>query len=201
MFRHLLVLIYISCSLVFGQLSSPEKVFGFKVGADYKLADYSQMLTFHRQLAENSDRVILEEIGNSSEGKPMLLLFISSSKNLSKLDEYRQISADLSRARIDESTARQYAKKGKTILWIDGGMHATERAHGQMTAELAYRIATEETDEMKKIRENVIVLLMPVINPDGMDIVVDWYRKQLGTPYETTGPPVLYQKYVGMKIV
>ena len=197
MVKHLLVLNFILCSFLFSQLRSPEEVFGFKVGDDYKLADYSQMLTFHRQLAENSDRVILEVIGSSSEGKPMLLLFISSPDNLSKLEEYRKISADLSRARIDESTARKYAKKGKTILWIDGGMHATERAHGQMTVELAYRIATEETDEMQKIRENVIVLLLPVINPDGMNIVVDWYRKQLGTPFETTGPPVLYQKYVG----
>jgi hypothetical protein len=76
-------------------------------------------------------------------------------------------------------------------------MHATERAHGQMTSELAYRVATEESDEMKKIRENVILLLMPVINPDGMDIVVDWYRRNLGTPFETTGPPWLYHHYVG----
>ncbi len=152
MVKHLLVLNFILCSFLFSQLRSPEEVFGFKVGDDYKLADYSQMLTFHRQLAENSDRVILEVIGSSSEGKPMLLLFISSPDNLSKLEEYRKISADLSRARIDESTARKYAKKGKTILWIDGGMHATERAHGQMTAELAYRIATEETGEMQKIR-------------------------------------------------
>ena len=188
---------FILFSVVFAQLKSPEEVFGFKVGADYKLADYSQMLEFHRQLAKNSDRVKLEQIGVSSEGKPMILLFISSSENLSKLNQWQKISSELSRARIDSPTAKSYAKEGKAIIWIDGGMHATEKAHGQMTSELAYKIATEETDEMKKVRENVIVLLLPVINPDGMDIVVDWYRKQLGTPYETTGPPVLYQKYVG----
>ena len=190
-------ILVLSVGLLTAQLQSPEQVFGFKVGSDRKLADYSQMLTFYKQLANNSDRVILKEIGKSSEGQPMILLFISTAENLSQLDKWKKISSELARARINEDKAREHAKNGKTILWIDGGMHATERAHGQMTAELAYRVATEESSEMKKIRENVILLLMPVINPDGMRLVVDWYRKNLGTPYETTGPPVLYQKYVG----
>ena len=76
-------------------------------------------------------------------------------------------------------------------------MHATERAHGQMTPELAYRIATEESAEMQAIRENVIVLLMPNINPDGLDIVANWYNQHLGTPFETTSPAWLYHHYVG----
>ena len=190
-------ILVLSVGLLTAQLQSPEQVFGFKVGSDRKLADYSQMLTFYKQLANNSDRVILKEIGKSSEGQPMILLFISTAENLSQLDKWKKISSELARARINEDKAREHAKNGKTILWIDGGMHATERAHGQMTAELAYRVATEESSEMKKIRDNVILLLMPVINPDGMRLVVDWYRKNLGTPYETTGPPVLYQKYVG----
>ena len=104
------------------------------------------MLEFHRQLAKHSDRVKLEQIGVSSEGNPMILLFISSPENLSKLNEWKNISAELSRAKIDELTAKNYAKKGKAIVWIDGGMHATERAHGQMTSELAYKIATSEKD-------------------------------------------------------
>ena len=190
-------ILVLSVGLLTAQLQSPEQVFGFKVGSDRKLADYSQMLTFYKQLANNSDRVILKEIGKSSEGQPMILLFISTAENLSQLDKWKKISSELARARINEDKAREHAKNGKTILWIDGGMHATERAHGQMTSELAYRVATEESSEMKKIRENVILLLMPVINPDGMRLVVNWYKKNLGTPYETTGPPVLYQKYVG----
>ena len=157
MLRKFIIFQFILLSFDFSQLKSPEEVFGFKVGADYKLADYSQMLEFHRQLAKNSDRVKLEEIGISSEGKPMILLFISSSENLSKLNQWQKISSELSRARIDQSTAKDHAKNGKAIVWIDGGMHATERAHGQMTSELAYKIATEETEEMKKIRENVVI--------------------------------------------
>ncbi len=193
--KYVFLVLIISTS--YGQLKSPEQVFGFKVGSDYKLADYSQMLEFYRQLADKSDRVILEEIGTSSERQPMLLLYISSSENLAQLDKWKKISSDLAIAKIDYATAKSHAKVGKTILWIDGGMHATELAHGQMTSELAFRISTDESSEMQKIRENVIVLLMPVINPDGMRIVVDWYRKNLGTAYETTGPPILYQKYVG----
>ncbi|MBI4540412.1 MAG: peptidase M14, partial [Gemmatimonadetes bacterium] len=93
--------------------------------------------------------------------------------------------------------ARRLAKEGKAIVWIDGGLHATERAHGQMTPLLAYKVTAEETEEMRRIRDNVILLLMPNMNPDGLDIVTDWYRKNLGTPFENTSPPVLYHFYVG----
>ncbi|MDH5368045.1 MAG: M14 family metallopeptidase [Cyclobacteriaceae bacterium] len=179
------------------QVPKPEDVYGFKVGADYELADYNQILDYLGQLAEASPRVIKTEIGKSVLGKPMLLLFISSEENLAKLEEYRQISESMARAKIDEATAIQYSKEGKAVIWIDGGMHASEKAHGQMTSELAWRVATEESDEMKKIRDNVIFVLMPVMNPDGLDIVVDWYRQQLGTPFETTNPPWLYHHYVG----
>lgn len=179
------------------QVPKPEDVYGFQVGADYKLADYTQMLDYYDKLASSSDRIIKTEIGKSVLGKPMLLLFISSKENLDKLEEYRKMNEGLARGRIDEATARKFSKEGKAIIWIDGGMHASEAAHGQMTSELAWKVATEESDEMKKIREEVIFLLMPVMNPDGLDIIVDWYRKQLGSPYETTSPPWLYHHYVG----
>ena len=179
------------------KVPSPQDVFGFRIGDDYKLADHSQMVDYYKKLANASDRVQLTEVGKSALGRPMILLFISTPENLQQLDKWKSISAKLARARVSEDEAEKLVKEGKSILWIDGGMHATERAHGQMTSELAYRVATEESDEMKKIRENVILLLMPVINPDGMDIVVDWYRRNLGTPFETTGPPWLYHHYVG----
>ena len=174
------------------KVPSPQDVFGFRIGDDYKLADHGQMVDYYKKLADASDRVQLTEVGKSALGRPMILLFISTPENLKQLDKWKSISAKLARARVSEDEAKKLVKEGKSILWIDGGMHATERAHGQMTSELAYRVATEESDEMKKIRENVILLLMPVINPDGMDIVVDWYRRNLGTPFETTGPPWLY---------
>ena len=183
--------------LLQAQVPAPEDVFGFRVGDDYKLADYDQMLEYYNKLDVASDRVQLIEIGKSVTGRPIKLMFISTEENLQKLNHWREISEKLARARISPEEAVQLTEEGKAVVWFDGGMHATERAHAQMTSELAYKIATEETSEMQKIRENVITLIVPVINPDGVDIVVSWYRKNLGTPFETSSPPVLYQKYVG----
>lgn len=181
----------------YGQIPNPSEVFGFEVGTDYKLADYDQMLQYYKKLDASTDRVKMIEIGKSVMGRPMKLVFISSEENMKSLEKWRTISEKLSRAKISRDEAKQLAKVGKAIVWFDGGMHATEKAHGQMTSELMWRIASEESDEMKKIRDNVITLIVPIINPDGLDIVVDWYKKNLGTPYETTNPPILYQKYVG----
>ena len=177
---------------------APADVFGFQPGDDYKIADYAQMLDFYRQLDEASDRVQMAQIGESVQGKPLLLLFISSEENLAQLDRWKEISARLARARgLTDDEARQLAEEGKSIVWIDGGMHASEKAHAQMTPLLAYRVATEESEEMREIRDKTVLLLMPVMNPDGLDIVAHWYQRQLGTPFETTQPPELYHTYVG----
>ena len=184
-------------SALISQVPHPKDVYGFTPGDDYKLATYDQMLDYYKQLDEASDRVVMKEIGKSVLGKPLLLLFISSEENINQLEYYRDISEKLARARIDEQTASQLAATGKAIVWIDGGLHATEVAHGQMTSLLAYRVATEESTEMQKIRENTIMLLMPVMNPDGLDIVASWYEQNQGTPFETTRPPWLYHHYVG----
>ncbi len=184
-------------SLTAQQVPHPRDVFGFEPGADYQIADYSQMLEYYRQLDAASDRVQMIEFGRSALGKPMLLLFISSEENLRQLDRWRDISARLARARVSDQEARQLAAQGKAVVWIDGGMHATERAHAQMTSLLAHKVVTEESEEMRAIRDNVILLLNPVINPDGLDIVANWYKRNRGTPFETTGPPELYHHYVG----
>lgn len=190
-------IIFLITSTAYSQVPQPSDVFGFLPGADYKLADYDQMLDYYDQLDEASDRVKKVTIGETVLGRSMILLFISSEENMDQLEKYRTISRDLSRARLDDNKARELAEEGKAIVWIDGGMHSTELAHGQMTSELAYNIATEETPEMQQIRENVITLLMPVMNPDGLDIVASWYNENLGTPFETTRPPWLYHHYVG----
>jgi len=196
-FQQLLALFVLANLSLNAQIPQPSETFGFEVGADYKLADYDQMLDYYEKLAASTDRVQMIDIGKSVMGRPIKLLFISSEENMKSLDKWRTISEKLSRARISPEEAKKLSLEGKAIVWFDGGMHATERAHAQMTSELMWRIASEESDEMKKIRDNVITLVVPVINPDGVDIVVDWYKKNLGTPYETSGPPILYQKYVG----
>ena len=176
---------------------APSDVFGFEPGADYKLANYDQITTYLTQLDAASDRAAMIEIGTSVLGKPLFLMFISSEENLQQRDKWRAISEQLARGRIDEPTARQLADEGKAVVWIDAGMHATERAGAQMTPALAYRLVTEESPEMDEIRDKVIILLMPNLNPDGLDIVANWYTTYLGTPFETTSPTWLYHHYVG----
>ncbi|MGW8122011.1 M14 family metallopeptidase [Roseivirga echinicomitans] len=194
----LFALLFLACfSLSAQNIPHPRATFGHEVGAEGKLADYDQMLEYYDKLAASTDRVQMIEIGKSVMGRSMKLVFISSEENMKQLERWREISEKLSRAEITEAEARKMSKDGKAIIWFDGGMHATERAHAQMTSELMWRVASEESDEMQKIRENVITLVVPVINPDGVDIVVDWFRKTLGTPYESSSPPILYQKYVG----
>jgi len=176
---------------------SPEEVWGFAPGADYELADYQMVLDYLHELDEASDRVEMVQIGESTKGRPMMLLYISSEENLENLERWKEISATLARARVPEDEARRLASEGKAIVWIDAGMHATERAHAQMAPQLAYNVATLETEEMRKIRDEVIFLLMPNMNPDGLDIVADWWERVKDTPFATTGPPWLYQAYVG----
>ncbi len=196
-FCGLLLALTLAATAVSAQVPHPKDVYGFTPGDDYKLAKYSQMLEYYQKLDAASDRVQMREIGKSVLGRPLLLLFISSEENLKNLDKWRDTAEKLTRARVDESTAEKLARDGKAIVWVDGGLHATEVAHGQMTGLLAHKVATEETPEMQTIRDNVIMLLMPMMNPDGLDIVANWYERNLGTPFETTRPPWLYHFYVG----
>jgi len=180
-----------------GQVPEPQDVFGFEPGADYKLADYDQITRYYDQLTDASDRVRMKSIGTTVMGRSMKLLFISSADNLEKLDRWREISSTLARARVDDDRAQSLSREGPAIVWVDAGLHSTERAPGQAMPALAHRMATEESAEMQTIRENVVLLLMPMMNPDGLDIVENWYDRVLDTPYETSDPPRLYHKYVG----
>ncbi|MAC69721.1 MAG: peptidase M14, partial [Gammaproteobacteria bacterium] len=182
---------------LYSQVPTPERVFGFEPGADFKLASYQQLLDFYQQLAAASPRVELEEIGTTVLGRPLLLLYISSAENIKQLDRWKQISRELANAHIDDETAQSHAEEGKAIVWIDGGLHATEVAPSQMLPRLAHHVATDESVETRKIRDNTIMLLMPSMNPDGLEVVRQWYERNLETPFETTRPPELYHHYVG----
>ena len=196
--RLLLVIACLSFSLPgSAQVPTPEEIIGFRMGDDYKIADYTQIVDYLTLLDQRSDRVQMQSIGTSVLGKPLYVLFISSEANLQQLDRWKTISTQLARARIADEEAQRLAQEGKALVWIDGGIHSTEKAATQFPPELAYRVATEETPEMQKIRDNVIFMLMPNINPDGLDIVANWYQRYLGTPYETSNPPVLYHYYTG----
>ncbi|MBI4512903.1 MAG: peptidase M14 [Gemmatimonadetes bacterium] len=176
----------------------PASVFGFEPGADHKLADYSAILEYFRALDAASARVREEEIGRSVLGRPLILAVISSEENLRQIERWRSISERLARAvGLSDEEARRLAGEGRAVVWIDGGLHATEVAGAQHTPLLAYTVATDTSQAMQRVRENVVLLLMPVMNPDGLDIVAEWYRRNLGTPYETADLPWLYHHYVG----
>jgi len=177
---------------------APEQLLGFRPGTERKLADFADLTKYFQTLAAASPRVRLFPIGKSTEGREFVLAAISSEANLQKLARYKDIARQLADARgLTDDQARALAREGKTIVWVDFGLHATEVAPAQISPEIAHAIATSESDEMKRIRDNVILVMVPVMNPDGLDIVSHWYRDQLGTPYEGTTPPVLYQKYAG----
>jgi len=173
-------------------------VLGHYPGQDFQLADWPTILSYLEALDAASDLIVLEEIGRSAEGQPLVIALISSAENIANREHYRQIAERLARARdLDETSARALAAEGKAIVWIDSGLHATEVAHGQHAPELAYVLVAGESAELQRMRDDTIVVLMPNMNPDGLNIVADWYQGNLGTPYETARLPVLYQKYVG----
>ena len=184
------------------QLMSPEEVLGFQVGADYQVAAWQTVSDYMRHVAANSDRVLLEVLGKTTEGNDFVMLLISAPENLENLGRYQQIQRQLAlpnKPTTEDSSAEldALAEEGKAVVLINCNLHSTEIASSQMSMEFAYQFATAETPEIKEILENVILLLVPSANPDGLDIVVDWYNRTVGTPYEGSEIPWLYHKYTG----
>jgi hypothetical protein len=180
-------------------IPSPASVFGFEPGADYKLANYDQSLDYFRKLAAASPLVKLVEAGKTSQGRPMVFALISSSANLARLDRLREIAMRLAHpGAMTAAEAEALAREGKAFVHIDGGLHATEVAGGQHTPLLAYDLVRRAAEpDVKAMLDNVVLMLWPTINPDGQQMVADWYMKNVGTPYELSGTPGLYQDYVG----
>ncbi|MPZ20413.1 MAG: peptidase M14 [Luteitalea sp.] len=185
-----------------GSVPTPASVLGFAPCSDYKLATYEQIGDYFRKLDAASERMQLLEIGKTAEGRTQLMSIISSEANMKQLSRYKEIARALALNRdeqgrpLTDERAAQLAQEGKAVIWIDFGLHATEVAHGQTAPWMAWRAVTEETDEMKFIRDNVIFILVPNMNPDGGTLVADWYMTHVGKPWEMRLPE-LYQKYVG----
>ena len=183
--------------LAHAAVPTPKEHLGFAPGDDFKLADTDQIFGYFRKLAASSDRIRLEEFGRTSMGKPMYVAFLSAPENLKRLDRYREISRRLALGQAGADEAARMAAEGKAIVWIDSGLHASEVAPAQQAPELAYRMVAGEGPDLEAIRRNVILLQVPVINPDGLDMVAHWYMQNAGTPYETAALPWLFQKYAG----
>jgi len=195
----LFTLLFISNSLLSQKLFSPEEFLGFRVGDDYKVANYQTIQRYFKHLSENSDMLIYEEIGKTVQKRDMFMAIISTVSNIKNLEKYRQISIQLSDPRkLNDSIAKQLAKEGKIVVQVTCNIHSTEIASAQMSMELAYKLITKTApSKTMEALEDVIFILMPSINPDGLDMIVDWYYKYLGTEYENSPMPWLYHVYAG----
>ncbi|HEX5965789.1 MAG TPA: M14 metallopeptidase family protein [Pyrinomonadaceae bacterium] len=184
-------------------IPTPAEVLGFVPGDDRKLASWKQIVEYFERLDAASDRVKFETLGQTSMNKPFVMATISSPANLAKLDEYKQIQAQLADPRklgppgVRGRKSKDLIARGKTIVLITCGIHSTEVGSYLSSTLIAHRLASSNEPEIQSILDNTIVLLVPSLNPDGVDIVKDWYDKTLGTPYEGTDPPELYHKYTG----
>jgi hypothetical protein len=195
----LCVLITFFALSALSQVPSPDSVLGFHPTDDRTIADWKQITDYFARLDRASDRVLVKEVGRSTQDRPLIVAFISSGSNIKNLEKYRQISAKLADSRTVRSPheADELIKNGKAIVSISCSIHSTEIVASQMSMNLAYDLATANDPETKEILDNTILLLIPSPNPDGIQIVADWYRKTFGTRAEGSSPPELYHYYAG----
>ncbi len=180
----------------FAQVPTPKSVLGFHPTDDKTIADWSQITDYFARLDKQSDKVLVKEIGKTTLGKPMIVAFISSASNIKNLEKIRQINAKLANPNlVNPNELENLIKNGKTIVSISCSIHSTEIVASQMSMNLAYELATDEN--AKEILENTILILIPSANPDGIDIVANWYRQTLNTQSEGSTPPELYHHYAG----
>ncbi len=196
----LIFLLGMSLSAIAQDIPDPESYFGFKPGADHKLIRWDRIVSYFDILGEKSPRIVVKDLGKTTLGNPFLLAIISSPENLSRLEKYKDISKKLAQGRISKEAATDLAKEGKTVVLITCSMHADECGPTNMSPELAFSLATSDSPEIKKVLENVILLLIPSWNPDGNIMVTDWYNQNVGTPFESSPMPWLYHHYTGHDI-
>src|SRR5689334_10938431 len=180
------------------KVTTPKEEFGFNIGDDYVLANYTQYVEYLKKLDRESDRLTVQEIGKSSEGRPMYLAIVTSPENQKKLARYKEISERLAHAEdLTEAQARGLAEEGKAIVWIDGGLHANEVLGAQQLIELVYQLTSRSDPETLRILRDTIVLVAQS-NPDGQELVASWYMREKNPQRRSLdGIPRLYQKYVG----
>src|SRR5882724_3775281 len=184
-------------------IPAPENVIGFRPGDDRKLASWAKVIEYFEKLDAASDRVKFQELGKSTMGAPFVMATISAPENLARLNEYKRIQELLADPRklgppgVRDRKAAELIKRGKTIVLITCGIHSTEVGSYLSSMLIAHRLASSNDPAILSVLRNTIILLVPSLNPDGVDIVKNWYDKTLGTPYEGTSPPELYHKYTG----
>ena len=196
-FSLLLACIFLLNHIIFAQIS-PKEHFGFTIGDDYQLANFTQTLDYFKKISEQSDRVKLTGIGDTEEGRTQPMLIVSSPENLKNLDYYKEISQKLARAEeISDNEARELAERGKAIIWIDGGLHATETLGIHQLIETLWNLVSRKDTETLRILDNTIILMVHA-NPDGHELVSNWYmREKIPEKRSLDHLPRLYEKYAG----
>ena len=180
-------------------LPTPASVLGFAPGDDRKIAGWRQITDYFARLDEASPRVLVREIGLTTLKRPLVVAFVSAPENIRNLAKYQDIGRRLADPRLAASDAERdrLVAEGNTVVAVSCSIHSTEIVASQMSMQLAYELAAAEDAETREILQNTILLLLPSANPDGVDIVADWYKKTLGGPFEGTEPPELYHHYAG----
>ncbi len=182
--------------LAAGAIPKPEEVLGFVPGEDFKLASWAQIEAYFKALDRASPRLRLFYLGKTTLGRPFFMAVISSEENLARLDEIKRIAKTLHEGRrMAPEELERLVRKGKPVVAITCSIHSTEVASTLMATVLAYRLLTDPSSS--KILDNLVLLLFPSLNPDGIDIVREWYYSVLNTPYEASYPVKLYHHYAG----
>ena len=179
-------------------IPSPKSHFGFNIGDNYHLATFTQTEGYFKKLAAASNKVKLQVIGKTEEGRNQYMLIVSDPSNIKQLEKYKSISQKLARAEdLSDADAKQLAKDGKSVVWIDGGLHATEVVGAHQLIQTIYTLLTREDEETKRILKSTIILFVHA-NPDGQELVSNWYMRNADTLKRSTeNLPRLYEKYIG----
>jgi hypothetical protein len=180
------------------KVTTPKEALGFNVGDDYMMANYSQLDAWWHKLARESDRMKLEDIGPTAEGRRQYMAIISSPENIKRLDHYRELARRLALAEgLTDEQAHALAREGKAVVWIDGGLHATETVGSQQLMEMVYQMVSRTDPETMRFL-NDDILLCVLANPDGQELVANWYMREKEPQKRTmNGLPRLYNKYIG----
>ncbi len=179
-------------------IPSPASVIGFVPGTDRKLPQWKEVVAYFHALQKASPRIQLHTLGKTTLGRPFIAAFISDSATIAKLSHYRDLQRLLADPRLTtEGQVSRIERDGKLVVLVTSSIHSTEVGGILTPLVLAHRLVADEDDATRAIRHNTIVILVPSLNPDGVDIVGDWYRSSIGTAWEGSGPPILYHHYTG----
>ncbi|MCP4896156.1 MAG: peptidase M14 family protein [bacterium] len=192
------VLLMSAAQIPAAEVTKPDEFFGFQLGADRKIARWDAIVEYFELLAEESDKLVVTDMGPTGMGNPFLFVVVSSAQNLERLERLREVNNQLFDARgLDEAQVDAFVAEGKAVVCQSMSLHATEIGGTQMAPELVYDLVTREDEEAQRILNNTILLLIPSFNPDGQVMVTDWYNETLGGEYEGVSLPWLYHPYAG----